>query len=101
MTEPARERSASASQPLRAVAILVCPLALPAAASSTAPPRRTTFARPQSITWTSPKLTPPPPPPPPPHPPRPQNPPPICFGCFHVAVDHAPGVGVGDGLADR
>ena len=56
IAEPARERSES-SEPLRAVAITVsCLVTLPAVASSETPPRGKTLARPQSITWTSPKL---------------------------------------------
>ena len=45
------------SEPLRAVAISVSAGgSLPAFASATTPPRAKTLARPQSITWTSPKL---------------------------------------------
>ncbi len=56
MIEPALERSES-SEPLRAVAITVCWTgSLPAWASSETPPLGRTLARPQSITWTSPKL---------------------------------------------
>ena len=51
--EPACERSTS--EPLRAVAIIVCGgFSLPAFASLATPPRASTFASPQSITWTSP-----------------------------------------------
>ncbi len=50
--------------------------------SSTTPPRGRTLARPQSITWTSPKDA------------------DHDVGRLQVAVDHAAGVGVGDGLGD-
>jgi len=55
-TEPAFEKSPE-SDPLRAVVMTVSSIVRwPALASSVAPPRGRTLARPQSITWTSPKL---------------------------------------------
>ena len=54
MTEPACESSASV--PVRPVWITVSWRMRPASSSSATPPCGNTLARPQSITWTSPKL---------------------------------------------